>query len=255
MRFELTKSFEGKEAEETIDYDRSDLYGEKGIVSKPSGAMLRQKDTSLGLAGLLSVRVNIPLSGKDYLFSKKIIEKGEDLRLSFTYVNEWIINALLILLVLIFFYILFKIRKIFIPPIMFLGKLLRKLIDLSQKCMQPKKLLIVLFLILIIIKLLNLYKYHPLLTLALIFLFIISLVRLFKKQLLQVTKFLWHPSISLLITFFLLVFLITTRLFIAFIPLFLLLFIGFIVSAIRLIIHIIKKRKKKRKEEDTETTN
>lgn len=249
----VTRAFKGKEDGKLIDYYISDLSEERGEmvpvppeeskIAKPYMAIPSKKALSLGLAGLLSVRVHIPISGKDYLFSKKIIEKGEPLQLSFTYVNEWITKGLSILLILMFLYILFKIRKIFLPPIITLGKVLSKLLHLMKKCLRPKVLPIVIFFALVIIKLLNLYRYYPLLTIALVLLFLISLARLFKKQIIQILKFLWRPSISLLIIFLLLVILIITRLFLPFFPLFILLFIGFIVSVIRLVIGFVKKRK------------
>ncbi|MCK5241923.1 hypothetical protein KAR34_05685, partial [bacterium] len=68
------------------------VYPVQAAPDDPVG-QAEQQAVSQGLAGLLSVRVNIPVSGKNYRFSKKIVEKNEPLHLSFTYLDERIIQA------------------------------------------------------------------------------------------------------------------------------------------------------------------
>lgn len=217
------------------------IYKKSEPIPTPSPPK-EKKDAILGEAGLLSVRVNIPVSGKNYFFSKKIIEKSEPLNISVTYVNERVIYWLITLLVLIVLLILFKIRRIFVSPIKALGRFLSKSLSSMKNSLEPRVLPIVILVILILSMLLKMHRYHPLIFIVLTFLFVISLVRLFKNQSKQVLKFLYSPLISSLIILLLLVLtplaLIKTRLFQVFIPLFLLLFIAFIASIIRLIISL-----------------
>lgn len=161
-----------------------------GESAKPVTLPEAKKDVVLGTAGLLSVRVNIPVSGQNYLFSKKIVAKGEPLHLSFSYLDERIIKWFIILLILIFLYILFRIRRIFIFLIKILGKVLSKLPHLIKKCFRPKVLPIVIFVILVITILFSIHKHYPLLFIVLIIFFVTSLTKLFKGQTIRVLKFL-----------------------------------------------------------------
>lgn len=222
-------------------------------VPKPAVPLKKEGKLYQGEAGLLSVRVNIPVSGKDYLFSKKVVEKGELLHLGFTYMDERITGGLLILLILIILYILIRIRRIIVPPIVSLGRNLSKLFPLIKKCFEPRMLPIVILLLFIITILLDrlfyLYSYLPLLPIGLVFLFIISLIRLFKNQTIEVLKFMWRPVVTPAIIILLLMVLIITRLYLALLPLAILLFLGFIASVIRLIIDVIRERMKRNKGE------
>ncbi len=250
----LIRSLEGKEAEEEVgdfytDDSREDIAGES--FSSPSlqisASMERSRDVSLGLAGLLSVRMNIPLSGKNYLFSKKIVEQEDLLHLNLVYVNEWIINGLIIILALIFLCILLKKRNIFFKPFIALAKSLAKIFPRVKKYGQPKWLPVVILVVLLITKLLDklfyLYNYFPMLPVLLILIFVLSLIGLFKKQLITVIKFLCRPLVSLLIISAWIFFLMGSRLFFAYFPLSILLIIGFITSIIRLLIGFSRERK------------
>ncbi|MCK4421487.1 hypothetical protein KAW48_06790 [candidate division WOR-3 bacterium] len=252
----LTERGGGVLESDEADLSRGKIEVSQKEIAKAPMPVHMKREIALGTAGLLSVRVDIPISGEKYLFSKKIVEKGELLRLNFTYMNERIINGFIILLILIVLFILFKIRRILASPIIALGKVLSKLPPLIKKCFEPRMLPIVILLLFIITILLDrlfyLYSYFPLLPVGLVFLFIISLIRLFKNQTIQVLKFLLRPSVSLLIIALLLAVLIRTRLFLAVLPLFLLLFIGFIVSIIRLIISFVKERRNGKEEKDEE---
>jgi hypothetical protein len=69
-----------------------------------------------GPAGISSIRVFLPLSGKRYVFSKKIIDKNESFPLHFSYFNRSVLGILLIagilFLLLVFFAIIRrKIKK------------------------------------------------------------------------------------------------------------------------------------------------
>ncbi|MCK4532757.1 hypothetical protein KAU39_03140 [bacterium] len=245
--------------EEAGEFYGDDFSGSKGIKEFPAPALVGmegKKDISLGLAGLLSVRMNIPISGKNYLFSKKIVEQGELLHLNFFYVNEWIINSILIILGLIILYFLFKMKRIFLMPVRALGKAVSKLFPLAKKCFQPKILPVVILVIFVLTKFLDklfyLYNYFPILPAVLILLFIISLVRLFKNQIIESIKFLCRPGISVLIISAWIFFLLVTRLFIPFFPLLVLLFIGLIVSVIRVVVRFLKKRKERKEVKEEE---
>jgi len=247
----------GKEIAES---DKSSISGEKVEIAKgepqpkkapaPEEEVIYKEKVYRGTAGLLSVNVNIPFSGENYLFCKKIVEKEEPLHLSFTYVDKRVIYWLIVVLILIILFILFKIRRTLIPPIKAVGSTLSKLLPLFKKCLKPNLLPIVLFILLIITIVFRINIHHPIFFIILILLFIASLVRLFKKQTIKFLKFLWRPSVSTMISVFLLILLfaglVKTQLVQVFFPLFLLFFICFIVSVIRLIISIHKKRKQKR---------
>ncbi len=254
---------EGIESEEESGEFYAGDSSDRGWTKKLPGTAInapvdvqRRQDISLGLAGLLSVRMNIPISGKNYLFSKKIVEQGELLHLNFFYVNEWITNGLLIILGLIILYFLFKMKRIFLVPVRALGKAVSKLFPLAKKCFQPKILPVVILVVFAATKFLDklfyLYNYFPILPAGLILLFVISLVRLFKKQIITVIKFLCRPAISILIISAWIFFLLVTRLFIPFFPLLVLLFLGLIVSVIRLVVRFLRKRKERKEVKDKE---
>jgi len=249
---------------EIAESDRSSISEEKKKTAKaepakapiPEEQGLFREKVYRGTAGLLSVNVNIPFSGENYLFGKKIVEKGEPLHLSFTYVDKRLICWLIIVLILIILFILFKRRKTLIPPIKVIGKTFSKLLPLFKKSLKPNVLPIVLLILLIITILFRINIQHPIFFTVLILLFITSLARLFKRQSIQFLKFLWRPSVSLLIIVFLLILLfaglVRTHLVREFFPLFLLFFICFIASVIRLIITILKMRKQKEYEKTEE---
>ena len=229
-----------------------DIDISSGKLAEPSAPLEKKKEVTLGVAGLLSVRVNIPISGKNYLFTKKIVEKGEPLHLGFSYVDERIIYWFIVILILVFLFILFKIRRIFIPVINLVTKFLSNFMPLVKNCLKPKVLPITILIILLISILLKVHRNHPLIFIVIIIIFLISLARLFTKQTKDTLKLLWQPAVTTLIVL-LLFLLVFVAIFIkGLVPLFflllLLLFIGLIISIIRLIISTLLRKKKEKKE-------
>jgi len=135
-----------------------------------------------GKAGLLSLRVNVPVSGNKYSFEKKIVEREEALFLGFTYVNEKIIRSLVILLILILLFVLFRERKIFIPLFKASGKGLVKLLRLFKLALRPKEFLIIITVVLFFWMLARAYWYYPLLSFVLILFFVVSILRYVKSR-------------------------------------------------------------------------
>ena len=75
-----------------------------------------------GPAGVSSIKVNLPLSGEAFVFSKKIIDKNEKIPLRFSYLNRGLITGLtglagLIVLAAVLFIIRRKIRSRFLNSI------------------------------------------------------------------------------------------------------------------------------------------
>ncbi len=213
-----------------------------GELVEPSVPLEDKEEVTLGVAGLLSVRVNIPISGKNYLFTKKIVEKGEPLQLRFSYVDERVISWFIVILILVFLFILFRIRRIFIPII----NLVTKFMPLAKDCLKPKVLPIVILIILVISMLSKVHRNHPLIFIVIILLFIISLIRLFSKQTEGILKLLWRPSVTTLIVLLLFVLVIAVMFIKGLVPLLvlllLLLFIGLILSILRLIISALLRK-------------
>ncbi len=130
-----------------------------------------------GKAGLLSLKVNVPISGKKYSFEKKIVEKEEALFLGFSYANEIIIRTIIILLILILLFVLFRKRRIFIPLFRTLDKGLGKLLYLFKLALRPRESLIIIAAVLFLWILTRSYWYYPLLSFVLLLLFGGSIVR------------------------------------------------------------------------------
>ncbi len=202
-----------------------------------------------GETGLLSVRVNIPLSGETHIFVKKIIESGEALHFGFNYINRVLINIIVIIILLLILFILFLIRGIYLPKILSLCKRASRLMPFFVFCYRPRILPIALLLLFIIVQLLDrvfyIYNHLFLLPIIIVFLLILSLIRLFKRVIIIALKALWQPVVFISAMAFLLLIMILGGLFTVLWPLFLLFIIGFIVSIIRLIIWGIKILKKK----------
>ncbi|MCK4523305.1 hypothetical protein KAU15_00135 [candidate division WOR-3 bacterium] len=225
-------------------------YGEspkkKGMES---GKMEEKQLIMTGEAGLLSVRVNIPLSGEKHTFVKKIIESGEALHFGLNYINKTLINIIIIVIILIIIFILFLIRGIYLSKILSLYRATSRLMPFFIFCYKPRILPIALLLLFIIVQLLDrvfyIYNHLFLLPIIIIFLLILSLIRLFKKVIIIVLKVLWQPVVFISTMAFVLLSMILADLFIMLWPLFLLFIIGFIVSIIRLLIWGIKILKKK----------
>lgn len=66
-------------------------------------SLVRGKSTSTvtGPAGISSIKVHLPLSGKSFVFSKKIVDKDEMLPLGFSYYSSGLIQGLVVLVILI----------------------------------------------------------------------------------------------------------------------------------------------------------
>jgi hypothetical protein len=135
-----------------------------------------------GEAGLLSVRVNIPVSGIKYSFEKKIVEREEALFLGFTYVNEIIIKVLVLLLVLILIYVFIRKRRIFIPLFEALWKHLIKLSRWFKLALSPGGFLAIVTLILLVCLTLRIYLYYPLLLFVILLIFTASIVRFVESR-------------------------------------------------------------------------
>ncbi len=135
-----------------------------------------------GKAGLLSLKVNIPISGKKYSFEKKIVEKEEALFLDFSYANEMIIKMVIILLIIILLFVLFQKRRIFVPLFRLFGKGLDKLLYLFKLALRPREFLIIITVVLFLLILTRSYWYYPLLFFIILLFFAASIVRFVKSR-------------------------------------------------------------------------
>ncbi len=217
--------------------------------SKPKEKIGDVKKVDRGVSGLLSINVNIPISGENYLFCKKIIEKGEPLHLSFTYVDKRLIYLFVTIVILIILFVLFKMRKTLIPLLKILLGTLSKLSPLFKNISKPIVLSFILFAFLAVAVLFRMYVHHPIFLTLLILLFVASSIRLFKGKITRIFRFMLRPSICLLISIVILLLVYagfvkihSVRLFF---PLFLLSFLFFLSSVIRLVISTLKQRKKR----------
>ncbi|MFH1283475.1 MAG: hypothetical protein ABII27_07400 [bacterium] len=208
------------------------------------------KKLSLGLAGALSIRMSIPLSGKPFRFSKKIIEGGEPVALRFTYFNENIITWLIILFILAILIFIFKKRKMAFKQLTTFGCIILNIYPRIKKFFSPKILPLTVAAFFIIIVILNeifhLRNYFPdFFLFAIIALFIFSIVRLFKEKLAVIIRTYKIPFIFLLIGVFFSFLAGGSRLFIIFAPISLISFICFAVSFLIIIVRKLRKDKKK----------
>jgi len=135
-----------------------------------------------GKAGLLSLKVNIPISGKKYSFEKKIVEREEKLFLGFTYANESIKRSLILLFIIILLAFLFKKRRMFLPIYMGMSRSFIKLLDLLTLALRPKEFLVIITVILFLWILTKTYWYYPLFSFVLILFFVVSIVRYVKSR-------------------------------------------------------------------------
>jgi hypothetical protein len=168
-----------------IEFDDKASVGAAAPVSKEPYDLVSSRraiEFATGKVGLLSLKVNIPISGKKYSFEKKIVEREEALFLDFTYVNEIIIKTVIIFLILIVLFILFRKRRIFIPLFRASGKVLVKLLCLFKLALRPREFFIIVTVVLFLWILGRLYWYYPLLFLVILLLFAASVVRFIQSR-------------------------------------------------------------------------
>jgi hypothetical protein len=148
----------------------------------------------LGPAGVLSVRVNIPLAGSKYKFSKKIINQDEDLSLRFAYFDERLLHGLFLLLGLGLLYLLYRLRKVIVRLVVAIVKGIWAVVKRLKFMLSPLGLPIVLFLFLVAMQYFDLAYDHPGIFGLSVLGFIAAIIRLFKKPLLKLVRFLWNPQ-------------------------------------------------------------
>ncbi|MBN1694549.1 hypothetical protein JW879_04000 [candidate division WOR-3 bacterium] len=165
---------------EEIELDDKSGVSAAAPVSKKAYDLVSTRQAvefASGKAGLLSLKVKVPISGKKYSFEKKIVEKEEALFLGFSYANEIIIRTIIILLILILLFVLFRKRRIFIPLFGALGKGLVKLLYVFKLALRPREFIIIISVFLLLWILTRFYWYYPLLSFVLLLLFGGSIVR------------------------------------------------------------------------------
>jgi hypothetical protein len=176
-----------------MDLEKKELSGE-GLVDIAGGTPSKAPPEPIdlrsdkiggqfttGKAGLLSVRINIPISGVRYSFEKKLVEREEELFLSFTYTNEIIKKTLFLLLIIIVLFSLLKQRKIFLPIFNGISRIFVRSQRLFTIVLRPKEFLIIITFILFLWMWTRAYWYYPLLSFVLILLFIVSIVRFIRS--------------------------------------------------------------------------
>jgi hypothetical protein len=165
--------------------EQREIAAPQGVIvtSMPQAVVEKAKrGFATGEAGLLSVRVNIPVSGNKYSFEKKIVEREEALFLGFNYVNDLIIKALVILLVLILIYVFIRKRRIFIPLFVLLWEELVKLSKGFKLAARPGELLVIVTIILLVSLFLKVYLYYPVLLFVILLFFTASIVRFIESR-------------------------------------------------------------------------
>ncbi len=172
----------GDEAEITLSEEKamSMPAPKEPVVKKLDKASTRF--FAAGKAGLLSVKVNVPISGVQYTFEKKLVEREEALFLDFTYANELIIRAIVILLIAILLFIIFRKRKIFMPLFRGLGKGLVKVLCLFKLALRPKEFLIIITVVLLLWIFSGIYWYSPLLFIVILLFFAASIVKFIQSR-------------------------------------------------------------------------
>jgi len=171
--------------EKEMDFEARAAGIPEAVISKKLDALGFDKagaQFATGKAGLFSLRVSVPVSGNKYSFEKKIVDREEALFLGFTYVNEKIIRSLVILLILILLFVLFRERKIFIPLFRASAKGLVKLLRLFKLALRPREFLIIITVVLFLWILARVYWYYPLLFLIMLLFFAASIVRFIQSR-------------------------------------------------------------------------
>jgi hypothetical protein len=157
-----------------------------------------------GTAGLLSIRVNIPLSGNTFLLTKQFIEKGEKPQVTFSYMDRRLIHYGIALAVLIIASIFLKLRGRFLGPLRRLALILPRTGPFWKRCLQPKVLILLLIFALGIAIFREFYLDYPLIFWLLVLGFIASLAQLMKTYTERDMRLLWHPIVVMALLFFML---------------------------------------------------
>jgi len=180
-----------------MDMEKKELSVEGVVVTKDiaAGSASKMPPKSLdsqidkigrqfttGKAGLLSVKVNIPISGVKYSFEKKLVEREEALFLDFTYTNEIIIKVLITFLIVILLFILFRKRRIFLPLSRVLGKGFVKLQYLFKLVSGPGEFLVMITVVLFLWVFFRIYWYKPLLFIVTLLFFAAAIVRFVQSR-------------------------------------------------------------------------
>ncbi len=188
---------ENESEAQIMDMEKKELSVEGVVVTKEiaAGSASKMPPKSLdsqidkigrqfttGKAGLLSVKVNIPISGVKYSFEKKLVEREEALFLDFTYTNEIIIKALITLLIVILLFILFRKRKIFLPLFRTLDKWIVKLLYLFKLASGPGEFLVMITVVLFLWVFFRIYWYKPLLFIVTLLFFAAAIVRFVQSR-------------------------------------------------------------------------
>ncbi len=175
------EDFEGVE----LDLKAAEKGAPAPAVSKEVDELKRDKLERIfatGKAGLLSLKVNVPVSGKKYSFEKKIVEKEEALFLGFTYANDVIKKTIFILLIVVLLSFLLKKRRIFLPLYKVLRRVFMKMLILLSLALRPKEFLIIITVVLFLWILTRSYWYYPLFSFVLLLLFATSIVRFVQSR-------------------------------------------------------------------------
>jgi hypothetical protein len=172
----------GDEAEVTLSEEKS-----RFVAAAPKEPVVKKLDKAVtrlatGKAGLLSVKVNVPISGIQYTFEKKLVERGEVLFLDFTYANEIIIKSIVIFFIVIMLFVIYRKRKIFMPLLRVLDMGFVKTLCLFKLALRPKEFLIIIGVVLFLWMLIIPYWYYSLLSFVLLLFFVASIVRFVQSR-------------------------------------------------------------------------
>jgi hypothetical protein len=159
----------------------------KSMPEVPKEAVVSQVDKvsdrfATGKAGLLSVKVNVPISGVQYTFEKKLVEREEALFLDFNYANELITKSIIILLIVILLFIIYRKRKMFIPLFKVLVKGVSKILSPFKLVLRPGVFLIIVVVILFLSIFAGIYWYYPLFFFVILLFFGASIVRFVQSR-------------------------------------------------------------------------
>jgi hypothetical protein len=157
-----------------------------------------------GTPGLLSIRVNVPLSGSTMRFTKQFIEKGEKPQITFSYMDRRLINYLIALAILILLGIIAGFRSRFIAPFQRIARTLSKQKVLWKKGFQPKVLALLLIIALALSLFFEVYLDFSIFFWLLVLGFIASLSQLMKSYTEKDMRRPWHPIVVMALLFSLL---------------------------------------------------
>jgi hypothetical protein len=179
---DITGEPSGSKAEIALSEERvKSMPGtpEEPVVSKVDKL---SKEFATGEAGLLSVKVNVPISGVRYTFEKKLVEREESLFLDFNYVNELIIKSIVILLIVVLLFVIYRKREFFIPMFMVLVKGFSRILSPFKLVLKPGTFLVIIAVIFFLSVLAGIYWYYPLLFFIILLFFGASIVRFVQSR-------------------------------------------------------------------------